>query len=493
MMFLFNNSYFIYSLENITLFAAVFLPLTVISFFLISKKLKNNRIKAKGLWILVWVIIGAFMFNSGTFGTFADAKTINSKTYIKDELTQDLQQLEKCIMNKNPLYFADKTDLQQLFSNAYEDIEDGMNEMEFYRLINPIVAAVNCGHTNLSISEALLLNREQTAKFFPLNVTLVDNQLYILENDPAAGIIAGDEIKSINGISNEEIINILLNNISGDGDYETKRRYIISKHFNSRFYDFVDSSDNFHVVLINNEGITKTADLQAKFRDEFNTTAWGLHSAEYKNGNYYESEIYENHAVLTIHVFMNEKDNKFDAFLDALFIDLKEKNITKLVIDLRGNFGGDPFMAKSLLSHLTAKEFEYLDCDLPPIYNLLGFKKPVSPNETIFNGDVVVLIDGAGFSTTAHLCALIQYHNLGTLVGSETGGSYVCTDGSKDVVLKHTRMRLHYSTLTFKVMVDGFSDGNGVKPDIFVSPTIEDILKNRNPIMENGLKILDGL
>ncbi|MEW8986315.1 MAG: hypothetical protein AB2401_04795, partial [Bacillus sp. (in: firmicutes)] len=144
-------------------------------------------------------------------------------------------------LEENPLYFADKIKLNELFNNAYNDIEDGMTELEFYRLMNPIVAAVNCGHTNLSISKALYENRKDTAKFFPLKVTLVDNHLYVIENDPSSRIVAGDELLTINGKNSEEIISILNNNTSGDGDYESKRRYLISKHFNSKFYDFVDS------------------------------------------------------------------------------------------------------------------------------------------------------------------------------------------------------------------------------------------------------------
>ena len=416
---------------------------------------------------------------------------IDNKKYAKKELNQDLKQLEKCIMNENPLYFTNRNDLRQKFRTAYDKIKDNMTELEFYRLINPIVTAVKCGHTNLYISQALLKNRKSTARFFPLAVTLVDNQLYILEDDLTNGIIAGDEIKSINGKTSSEIIKILIDNISGDGNNEAKQRYIISNYFNSWFYDFVDNTDGFHVVLLNNEGISKTVVLQAKCSEEFNTSACELYFTEYKDGNYYESKIHNNYAVLTIHVFSKEKSKKFNAFLDDFFLKLKEQNISNLIIDIRGNFGGNADMAKALLSHLITEKLDYFNCALPLLFNLFGYQKPVSPATVTFSGKTVLLTDGACFSTTGHFCALIKYHHLAILVGSKTAGTYICADSSKDTALKNTRIRLHYSTRTYKVSAEGLSDQNGIEPDIDISPTIEDILNNRDVQMQRGLEALE--
>lgn len=357
-------------------------------------------------------------------------------------------------------------------------------------MINPIVTEVGCAHTNLSISEALVDNRENTAKFFPLKVTLVGNKLYMLESDMKNGINKGDEIKFINGKSSKEIIKILIKNISSDSYNEAKPRYIISQFFNNKFYDFVDNSYSFKVKFVNKNGILKTADLQAKYRKNFNTSAWALHFVNLNDKNYYNCKIYKNYAVLTVHVFMQEKNNKFDTFLDDFFSKLKEQNVSKLIIDVRGNYGGSPDMSKELLSHLITNKMEYFDSKLPIIYNLMGYNKPVSPSKPIFNGNIVTLTNGACFSTTGHFCSLIKYHKLGKLVGSETGGTYVCTDSSKDTILKHTGIRLHYSTLTYKVSVKGLSANKGIEPDIKISPSIEDILNNRDVQMERAIKEL---
>lgn len=489
MIFSMNKSNFM-SIDTAVLFALLCLLITIVLFIVSTKIFKDKTKRIMRIWSLGWFIVTIILFSCGVFGRFVDVDTINSKEYTKKELTQDLQQLEKYIMKDNPLYFTDKEKVRKLFSSAYGKIEDDMTELEFYRLINPIVAAVGCGHTNLSISEALVKNREETSKFFPLKITLVGNQLYVLEDDISNSISAGDEIKSINGKTSDEIIKILIENISGDSNNEAKPRYIISKNFNSKFYDFVDNSDKFHVVLIDKKGISRTVDLQAKFVEEYNTSAWKLHFTSFQDGNYYENKIYKDYAVLTINVFMQEKDNKFDTFLDQFFLKLNNQNISKLIIDVRGNYGGNPNMSQALLSHLITEKIDYFNSDLPFLYNLMGYQKPVSPSDTTFVGNIVVLTNGACFSTTGHFCALMKYHNLATLVGSETGGTYICTDSSKDTVLNHTRIRLHYSTLTYNVSVEGISEYKGIEPNINVSPTIEDILNNKDVQMELGLQAL---
>ncbi len=476
-------------IDTPVLFGLTFLLLTMALLVILTKKFRGNRIKMLGLWSLAWLVLAAAFLGTGVFGRVVDVSTINTKTYTMKELTEDLGQLEKCLLEENPLYFADKNELKQLFLSAYGEIKDGMTELEFYRLVNPIIVAVGCGHTNLSVSEALIENRKDTAQYFPLRVTLVDDQLYFLEGDIECGVNAGDKILSINGKTDDEIINTLIGNVSGDSYNEQKPRYIISKHFNNKFYDFIDNTGSFAVEIGNDKADIKKVILHAKYSEEFNKSAWDLHFTGFEDGNYYEGSIEDDYAVLKVSLFMQEEGVRFTDYLEEFFSKLKGKSISKLIIDVRGNYGGTP-IAKALLSHLVNEEIEYFQDELPLLHKVAGYTKPVTPADTTFDGDVVVLTDGAGFSTTAHFCALVKHHNLGTLVGSETGATYVCTDSSKDTVLNNTRLRLHYSTLAYRVAVDGMSEHEGVKPDIRIAPTIEDILNDRDVQMEAALQFL---
>jgi len=78
---------------------------------------------------------------------------------------------------------------------------------------------------------------------------------------------------------------------------------------------------------------------------------------------------------------MQEKEEKFDSFLEAFFLELKERKTTNLIIDLRGNFGANPFMSKTLLSYLVSEETGYFTEELPFLQRLLGFTAPIEASE----------------------------------------------------------------------------------------------------------------
>ncbi len=487
------NQSSILPINTIILSAVIFIFCSLIllfSFIALRRKLKGQRIKIFGVWTVICLLAALILYNTGFFGTYIDVQAAQDKNYSREELAQDLKQIESTIMDENPLIFTDREELKADFAQRYNLIEDGMTELEFYRLVNPLIAAINCGHTNLYISEALEKNREEKAKFFPLKITLINDELFVLEGDPESGIKAGNKINAINGLSSKIIIEKLIENISGDGDGEAKQRYIISNYFNSRFYDFVDNSDRFMVEYFDGNGKQLTADLNAEQNSSYNLTSWSLHFAGYRDGNYYDNQIFNDYALLDLNVFMQEKEEKFDDFLESFFLELKEKETPNLVIDLRGNFGGNTFMSKTLFSYLVNKETSYFTADLPFLQRLLGFTDPIETAENNFEGELVLLTDGANFSTAAHFAAFFKYNKLGTIVGSETGGSYVCTDSSKDMVLKNTRMRLHYSTLVYELNVDGLPKNRGIEPDITIKEDINTILNNRDPQMERSLKLL---
>lgn len=461
--------------------------------YMILRRIKVKHNKVFVTFFLSYLIGILVILSQGMFGKVINVDEIHTKKYSVKELKADLNELEKCILDENPLYFADEEHLKKLFDRTYDSIQEDMTELEFYRLVNLIISEVNCGHTNLSISEALHTNRINNAKFFPLDVTVIENEIYVLEANEELKICEGDQILSINGKKCEDIIKMLIDNISGDGESETKQRFIISKNFNNKYYDFVDDSEYFEVELVNKKGGVYTVHLNAKYKEEYNTTAWELHFTEYKDGNYYESIIYEDYALLTINVFMKEKEDNFSEFINNFFNELQDKNIDKLIIDLRGNFGGNPDMAQTLLSHLISEDIEYfVDSELPLYYNIMGYQKPVKPSDVSFSGKTVLLTDGACFSTSGHFCSLFKYHNLGTIVGTTTAGTYVCSDSSKDKILGNTRMKLHYSTLVYEVNVDGLSDNLGVTPDIVIESTIDDLLNEEDIAMQTAYNVLFG-
>lgn len=154
------------------------------------------------------------------------------------------------------------------------------------------------------------------------------------------------------------------------------------------------------------------------------------------------------------------------SFLQDFFAELREAGADRLIIDLRGNFGGYPGMARELLSYLTEREIPYFtrDTKLPEVCGLSEMGGNILPKENCFKGDITLLINGGCFSTSGHFAAVFKENHLGRILGSTTGGGAACTDFSADAVLENTGLRLHYSRALFAVQADE-SMRNGVEPD----------------------------
>lgn len=184
-------------------------------------KVKFFRI---GILSILGVIVACTIF--GYYGKRVNVEKAKSVVYSKTALLKDLEQLEDILFKENPLYYTDKNALRDKFIEVRKAIKQnnaGMTEEEFYKLINPLVVLVQCGHTNLSISKALQSNREKNAKFIPVEVyaegeTLIDKK-------------SNKKIVSINEKKSADIIHTLLQNISHDGDNLAGAYYILNRYF----------------------------------------------------------------------------------------------------------------------------------------------------------------------------------------------------------------------------------------------------------------------
>ncbi len=103
------------------------------------------------------------------------------------------------------------------------------------------------------------------------------------------------------------------------------------------------------------------------------------------------------------------------------------------------------------MSYLSPEPVRYFDRDTP--FYMLGYKRLRKPKALAFNGSVYVLMDGSGFSTTAHFISLLKHHEIATILGEETGGSASCSDGKRRIVLPNTGLRVYYSTRVFTTAV----------------------------------------
>jgi hypothetical protein len=204
------------------------------------------------------------------------------------------------------------------------------------------------------------------------------------------------------------------------------------------------------------------------------------------------------------------------AFLAEAFGAMRARGNPGLVLDVRGNEGGSDEVLLELARYLVWKPVElparrslvryrrlppdlgaHLDTwdesfrdfgeDAAPrgdgFFELRSASRAgrrLEPGPDAYRGRIVLLVDAANSSATFTLASLLKDGGLATLVGQPTGGSRRGLNGGKIFFL-----RLPGSGIEVDVPVVGTfpveeQPDEGVRPDVLVEPSVEDVLAGRD-------------
>ena len=196
-------------------------------------------------------------------------------------------------------------------------------------------------------------------------------------------------------------------------------------------------------------------------------------------------------AVMTVKTFSYyDRVEYFKSFMDDSFRQIKDKGIKNLVLDLRGNDGGDPFCAVILYSYLEHRPAPYY---AEPYGKYADLAKPVPLPENHFTGQLVTLLDGHCGSTNGHFCALLKYHRIGTFVGTPSGSTYKCNAGKNtEIQLDKTTIILTFGRSTFSAAVQGMDKTQPILPDHPVRETYRDFLDRKDVYLQTAMKLIEG-
>lgn len=431
------------------------------------------------------------LYSGGCSLREVSAKSIEAaadRKYGIEVLREDFNQFRKFIEEKHPKLYNKDAELSKLFDDQFGLLKDNMGEMEFYRILSPVVSALRCGHTNLMVSEGYEAYMRNRGRYLPFHIKAVGDRIYVYENLSPTNIPRGSEILSINGRAASEIVKTLLKNLTADGYNETKKYQIMNNWFNGIFYNYVDNSNEFKITYkIVGEAKSKEASVSSIRDNKMDMTAMSIYFIDRTDEEIYYGEIFDDYAVLTVKSYNINDLRKYKQYIYSFFEKLKGKNIKNLVLDLRGNWGGAPAPAAFLYSYLNNKPAPYYS-ETPFLF--FSYKWPVVPAVNCFEGKLYTLIDGASFSTTGHQIALIKYHNIGSFIGEESGAAGTVTDLGRFVTLKNTGLRMYCATGVFKAAVSGMGEGRGIIPDYKATYTIEDYLKGRDLEKEAALELI---
>jgi C-terminal processing protease CtpA/Prc len=445
-----------------------------------------------------------------------------SRKFSAAQLKEDLILVNQALQEAHPGLFRylDKAGYAQTLRSIQESIKDSLTEQEFYTRLFPLISKIRCGHTKLlpsNYQEGKFLYPTEQA--FPLQLYFENDNAYVLGDYGGSNRIKpGTAITHINGVSIAEIRKQLIPAITVDGWVETSINTTLNKHFNSLYAGFIGTSARYKLHYKEGkkgknsylEGISSSRILAAQ---EAATLP-------------FELQWKEDVAVLVIRSFMADRAvHDFEKFADSVFLQLKEKSTNNLVIDLRNNEGGIEDWGGYLYSYLTDSGFRYYDrievarkdsfsfeqhAWLPPFYKqaramilekegkfywpLQAYlkEKPAQPNR--FKGRVYLLLNGGSFSVSSEFAAMVKYHKRAIILGEESGGDgYVNNSGVFAILtLPASKLQLGIPLGSFYMNTKPVG-GRGVLPDYTIQPTIQDLLKKKDPVMHHTIGIIAAM
>lgn len=444
------------------------------------------------------------------------------KLYSQEELKEDLDYLFQTMENVHPnLYFHtaneiinnDRYNLEQLFTRP-------QTALEFWKLASPLVSKLGDGHTGLYLPRELWNDyTSNSGLIVPFEVYIDDFRLFVKTNGTNDSTFSiNSEILSINSTPSIDIINSLIERISGERFENRIRRIEWSfAYYVLAFYGF---DNQFHVEYFSNKDSLK----YFKYFNGITLDSLINQKNIAQKIEPYTSELLDKESIGIID-FNSFRDLKqFKKFCQTTFQEIQNNNIQNLIIDIRQNGGGKSSLGDHLLGYLTDKPFsqtnrieikaskearkrfreKYFKWYLYPLYPLVHFfpfsqaifTKKIGTTTTVefhpgkskendlrFNDNIYLLTDGITFSSATLFASAFQCYKLGTIIGEETGG---LTASFRDVIYFELPNTELWFPVSSKYWVNACSkeDGHGVIPDYEVKQTPEDRAKGIDTVME---------
>jgi len=476
------------------------------------------------------IIIYLIFISINVFGQNNMVKSL--KDFSDKEIKEDYNIFRNALEEFHPgLYTNTSKDTFDLyFERSYNSIHKEMNILHFYQLLCPIISKIGCEHTRIEFPKDFKDKREQESKFLPFSIAVIDSTAFITSNNSFDSLIKpGAEILSINSVPIRTIVQKVFSSMGFTDGYNMTGKYrILSVAFPVFYYNLIEQPDSFKLEILEdgNKRYVCTPALDKK-------TIRKNYIARNKTINKYIPLSFNLHvdssiAYIGIKSFSigNLKHHKFKYknFVDEAFLQIKNKNIQNLIIDVRSNPGGEESYSKYLYSYIADSSFNYFKSlpiktnkkpsfwkhtNKPFIFRLVklfyinqtdtGFYvvrkslfKIYNPAKNKFEGNVFILVDGFTGSAAALFAAFAQSNNRAVIIGEETKGAYMGENSGDGItlILPNSKIEILIPFVKVNMNVKPKEHGRGVIPDYSIVRKKESILNNKDETYEKAIDLI---
>ena len=418
--------------------------------------------------------------SSGTTGSRLQANTLHSV----EALREDLAYLRETHALRHPRRYQSPPDdaLEQAFATARSSLDRPMTRAEAFRHIAVVNPGFRDAHALLMPLVGEVDADDPTQARFPLAVRLDgQGQLRVRGDWQRSGdarlIPDGTALTHINGVP----VTALLDKLArySHGETAILQRHILGLMFPHWLHAVEGWQGDFSVGwLEHGEAVELTL---------FGSDTWtgsGLNANDLPSLSFPSPRT----ALLRLPTFdVDEASDAYTQQIDAAFHEILRKRPDALVIDVRGNTGGQSDAGVQVIRRLIdhpvnqgSRARERLNEDNNGLFGYRGepgslVEMDVSrdgriepaPADERFQGRVVLLVDVMTYSAAILFATTIQDNGLATLIGQPTGGFANQTGNMAPITLPNTGLLAYMPSREF-VRPNGDRREGPVMPDIVV-------------------------
>ncbi len=455
----------------------------------------------------------------------------------------DLDALRACLLAMHPSLdrFMSMDEARAHLDAAVEQPLGEWTETELLAEVGRVLALFGCSHTSCSASDASSRRARASSTLLPVNIGMAEGRVFVTQDLSIEGELGrGAELVAIDGLTCAERIAFTAARIGADGFGRARQRRAIERLFFWRNRWTLGPRDSFRfrvrrngeertVTVAGVDYATRKRMQKQRYPDDVagDTAAVSL-------------DIDDEHGIALLRVASFYEDGGDGAWFaerfEKAFAAIRAADVADLIIDVRDNGGGwdespadlfacfarEPFPTYRRLLRvvenaptgvaldLDADDFsEYAPAPADALARIdepggLGalvdhyidthpmLRATWYPADEPYAGRVWILINGGSGSSGAEFPSYVKYYRRGTLIGEETGGGYAgCTAGILPTVsLPNSGIRVRIPLIRYELAYELTPDdaSRGVRPDVRVEPTVEDVLAGRDAVMEVALE-----
>lgn len=490
-----------------------------------SETMKNPFLALSILFILSSCTVGKNSYNP-------------NKKFSPEQLQQDYELFRDILEESHPslYWYTPKDSVDYYFKVGENRLRDSLPEYKFRNVLSYVLAQIRCGHTSVRASKGATRYAERTRSWmFPLSIKAWKDTVVITSNISRkdTNVMRGALLKSIDNKPISDIVDSMFQYISADGYNLTHKYQTLSNGgvFRSMYGSVYGLKAKTRIEYIDTSGVLKKTELSLgmpivdtaaiRRQKEHPTPKKDRKRQELLSQRNLRIDSSISTAFLEVNTFSS--GNKLRPFFKSTFKKIHQQNIRHLVVDVRGNGGGNVLLSNLLTKYISNKPFKISDSlfalkrksDYRKYENnyfvnhlfllFLTHKgsdghyhfshyenkyfKPKKKNH--FDGTTYILIGGNTFSAATLFTKAVADQSNVIVVGEETGGGAYGNTAwlIPDVTLPNTKVRFRLPL--FRLVIDKNAQrGRGVMPEVEAGPSVKAIRKNEDYKMDRVLDMI---